>query len=673
MNTKKFIRHRLAPATALALTASLALSPALAHAAPVITAETAQRTVDDLIADIDADTRDFLDGAAAAALGPIRASLETSVTEVNREVADDGSVRITWEVDTADLARALGVEASGEDELAMVSLPASVTSSGDVTVRRAVTADSGEKIYREAPVATLDEMRDEAVEASTEAVLVPVQRVHELTSPEAVAAYGDVLAAIHAGGGVESLAPLAKVLGATMGLDAESMVGIDELTYGETRAMVPFLGGLQNLLTGANPMEVLEGDSEANDRVSLMLDVSAGETLEISTVVDADVTAPMVTPVLPQSMLTGAMGTLATAAAEGADSGQDGEMSVSGISHGVPTPSAALAPTYSTAAWSPDSQVTYNQVQAPLDLGELGNLGDMLGGVPGGDILNLMLSLVDLLPVESLLPALESIVGSIAGGDLDGIVEGDIPGGITSAGLLGSLVAVMGEIVGAITGGDIDNLPDVLEALISGNFDKLPPGIRESLEGLFPTNPEDTTKPVEDGTDDPKPGGGTNPGDKVVDKEDAPKDMGDVLTFNEAMETYDLVAAALDERNLSREDAGKVTDSTGSTSNTGNSVNRPASYTNSTPPGSSASSVDHSGSSGSKVVTEEVVEYVDENGNPVDDTGAGENVNYQAEQLPVTGASEWTPAMVALALALMASGGGVLLYRHRLSNSGVLD
>ena len=207
------LRRGTVACVALAATVSMTLGAGSAGAQADVTA--AMDPVQMISRHLDEEAKRTLGTMMGEALDPLLDQLRDSATRTSVTEDDAGATTVTWRLDTGQLSEFLGGGVSADKELAMVNMPTGVVSSGQVTVTKVSTTDSGEEVRTEIPVMTLDEM-EEGVRG---AVLTPVATVHQMTSPEAVALYGYILREVANGGSVETLAPLAYDLAAAAGVD----------------------------------------------------------------------------------------------------------------------------------------------------------------------------------------------------------------------------------------------------------------------------------------------------------------------------------------------------------------------------------------------------------------------------------------------------------------------
>ena len=656
---------------ALAATVSMTLGAGSAGAQADVTA--AMDPVQMISRHLDEEAKRTLGTMMGEALDPLLDQLRDSATRTSVTEDDAGATTVTWRLDTGQLSESLGGGVSADKELAMVNMPTGVVSSGQVTVTKVSTTDSGEEVRTEIPVMTLDEM-EEGVRG---AVLTPVATVHQMTSPEAVALYGYILREVANGGSVETLAPLAYDLAAAAGVEVPEDVDLTEIGRGEAEAMVPQMMAMQNVLTGENPLDVLLADTKVPvvERANLMVDVAPGDTLEITTTGEVEVGEEPLTALMPHSMLAGAnqmvnqvarevgraqeaplptlpdlptlvgLPPLLGAPAAPASTSTDAE-------YGFATYVQPVEPEYGFATYSQPAGPEYVQVQTiPSGLLDPSMLTDILGPLLSPEMLGSLFG-----SLESILDngALDGIFGAIAGGDIGDLDPGE---------LSGSLLAVISELATGI-------IPALVDAISTMDFTKLTDFINETIAngGLPGVVDPDTGEPIpapgdeednEDGTGDGSgngsdegSGSGTESGERDIMKE---------LTVEEAFLVYDTVAGYIDERAESRGGSGDSGDSSTSTRQVSDVRTATEEGIRGSNPGAEgASSVESGG------------EY-----NPAGGSQAP-SVNYNAaaeESLPVTGASAYTAyyalgGLVLMVLAGVARFGGLGWVKRKLAGEG---
>ena len=665
------LRRGTVACVALAATVSMTLGAGSAGAQADVTA--AMDPVQMISRHLDEEAKRTLGTMMGEALDPLLDQLRDSATRTSVTEDDAGATTVTWRLDTGQLSESLGGGVSADKELAMVNMPTGVVSSGQVTVTKVSTTDSGEEVRTEIPVMTLDEM-EEGVRG---AVLTPVATVHQMTSPEAVALYGYILREVANGGSVETLAPLAYDLAAAAGVEVPEDVDLTEIGRGEAEAMVPQMMAMQNVLTGENPLDVLLADTKVPvvERANLMVDVAPGDTLEITTTGEVEVGEEPLTALMPHSMLAGAnqmvnqvarevgraqeaplptlpdlptlvgLPPLLGAPAAPASTSTDAE-------YGFATYVQPVEPEYGFATYSQPAGPEYVQVQTiPSGLLDPSMLTDILGPLLSPEMLGSLFG-----SLESILDngALDGIFGAIAGGDIGDLDPGE---------LSGSLLAVISELATGI-------IPALVDAISTMDFTKLTDFINETIAngGLPGVVDPDTGEPIpapgdeednEDGTGDGSgngsdegSGSGTESGERDIMKE---------LTVEEAFLVYDTVAGYIDERAESRGGSGDSGDSSTSTRQVSDVRTATEEGIRGSNPGAEgASSVESGG------------EY-----NPAGGSQAP-SVNYNAaaeESLPVTGASAYTAyyalgGLVLMVLAGVARFGGLGWVKRKLAGEG---
>lgn len=653
-NDKKGLRRGALACMALATSVSMLTSPALAGAQAIETDPVAI-----IFEQMDQPTKDLLGGAMADAMKPMLGALNQSVTQV--DVSEkDGTTSATWLLDTGDLSKSLGgVGSSVDKELAMVSLPKGVVSSGDVKVHKVSYDDSGELIRTEMPVSNFGDIDD-----ATEVAMAPIATVHEMTDPQAVAAYGEILRGLATTGSVESLAPLADQVATSAGVELDEET-LGEITSGKAQAMVPYIMAMQNVLTGENPLDVLLGSPTVptDERANLFVDVAPGDKLEITVSGDADVADTPVTTLMPQSMLGGANSTL-NALGEATKNVPELPTipqlptlpgmevpplptipEIPGLTKPVSNATAPGAqPTEFSFADGPGAATGPQFVQTQ-DIGGLvdpGMISDLIGAIDLGTLQDLtgdLFGIVGGLDTEGL----EKIFGTIvSGGELE---QGALP------------IAMLNVIVELAQG----ILPALGEAIQSADLTKLTDFIRETIEnGGVPGGDLSGVGGEGDGgtdgdTDDEGEGAGDTGGGGDGSADGADDSVGDKLTVNEAFEVYDLVAAKIDERSSG---SSSNTSTSSSSGDTGVSGTNPGAGGASSPDRSSDSSSDGSSSTLSDSTTNQASQSPEE------------SANYNAaaqDQLPVTGASRGVVLLTMLSLVGLAAVG---LYRHNLGRQG---
>ena len=653
-NGKKGLRRGALACVALATSVSMLTSPALAGAQAI-----AADPVAIIFEQMDQPTKDLLGGAMADAMKPMLGALNKSVTQV--DVSEkDGTTSATWLLDTGDLSTSLGgVGSSVDKELAMVSLPKGVVSSGDVKVHKVSYDDSGEMVRTEMPVSNFGDIDD-----ATEVAMAPIATVHEMTSPQAVAAYGEILRGLATTGSVESLAPLADQVAASAGVELDEAT-LGEITSGKAQAMVPYVMAMQNVLTGENPLDVLLGSPTVPtvERANLFVDVAPGDKLEITVSGDADVADSPVTTLMPQSMLGGANSTL-----NALGEATKGVPELPTIPP-LPTLPGMEIPPLPTIPEIPGLTKPVSNVTAPA--------GDQLtefsfadgpsavagpqfvqtqdiGGLVDPDMISGLIGAIDLDALQGLTGNLFDILGGL---DTEGLET--IFGTIVSGGELeeGALPIAMLDVIVELAQGI---LPALGEAIQSADLTKLTDFIRETIEGggvpggglpgSGSDGDGDTDDEGADGDTDDEGTGGTG-GTGGGSGDGADDSVGDQLSVNEAFEIYDLVAAKIDER------------SSGSSSNTSTSSSSDDTGVSGTNPGpEGASSPDRSSGGSSSTLSDSTTSQASQS--------PEESVNYNAaaqDQLPVTGASRGVVLLTMLSLVGLAAVG---LYRHNLGRQG---
>ena len=668
------LRRGTVACVALAATVSMTLGAGSAGAQADVAA--AMDPVQMISRHLDEETKRTLGTMMGEALDPLLDQLRDSATRTSVTEDDAGATTVTWRLDTGQLSESLGGGVSADKELAMVNMPTGVVSSGQVTVTKVSTTDSGEEVRTEIPVMTLDEM-EEGVRG---AVLTPVATVHQMTSPEAVALYGYILREVANGGSVETLAPLAYDLAAAAGVEVPEDVDLTEIGRGEAEAMVPQMMAMQNVLTGENPLDVLLADTKVPvvERANLMVDVAPGDTLEITTTGEAEVGEEPLTALMPHSMLAGAnqmvnqvasevgraqeaplptlpdlptlvgLPPLPGAPAAPASTSADAE-------YGFATYAQPVEPEYGFATYSQPAGPEYVQVQTiPSGLLDPSMLTDILGPLLSEDMLgSLFGSLTSILENG----ALDGIFGAIAGGDVGDLDPGE---------LSGSLLAVISELATGI-------IPALVDAVSTMDFTKLTDFINETIAngGLPGAFDPETGEPIP-GSDDEEEnedgnGSGEGSGSGAEGEEDVERDIMKELTVEEAFLVYDTVAGYIDERAESRGGSGDSSGS-GNSGDSSTSTRQVSDVRTATEEGIRGSNPGAEGASS----VESGGEY-----NPAGGSQAP-SVNYNAaaeESLPVTGASAYTAyyalgGLVLMVLAGVARFGGLSWVKRKFAGEG---
>lgn len=669
-NDKKGLRRGALTCMALATSVSMLTSPALAGAQAIETDPVAI-----IFEQMDQPTKDLLGGAMADAMKPMLDALNQSVTQV--DVSEkDGTTSVTWLLDTGDLSKSLGgVGSSVDKELAMVSLPKGVVSSGDVKVHKVSYDDSGELIRTEMPVSNFGDIDD-----ATEVAMAPIATVHKMTDPQAVAAYGEILRGLATTGSVESLAPLADQVATSAGVELDEET-LGEITSGKAQAMVPYIMAMQNVLTGENPLDVLLGSPTVPtvERANLFVDVAPGDKLEITVSGDADVADTPVTTLMPQSMLGGANSTLNALGEATKNVPELPTIPQLPTLPGMEVPPLPTIPEIPgltkpvsnvTAPGAQPAEFTFSDAPGaqPAEFSFADGPGAAagpqfvqtqdIGGLVDPGMISDLIGAIDFDTLQDLTGNLFGIVGDL---DTEGLEK--IFGTIVSGGELeqGALPIAMLNVIVELAQGI---LPALGEAIKDADLTKLTDFIRETIEnggvpggdlsGVGGEGNGGTGEGNGDDTDDEDGGtGGTGGGGGSADGAD--DSVGDKLTVNEAFEVYDLVAAKIDERSSG---SSSNTSTSSSSGETGVSGTNPGAGGASSPDRSSDSSSDGSSSTLSDSTTNQASQSPEE------------SVNYNAaaqDQLPVTGASRGVVLLTMLSLVGLAAVG---LYRHNLGRQG---
>lgn len=657
-NDKKGLRRGTLTCMALATSVSMLTSPALAGAQAIETDPVAI-----IFEQMDQPTKDLLGGAMADAMKPMLDALNQSVTQVDVS-EEDGTTSATWLLDTGDLSKSLGgVGSSVDKELAMISLPKGVVSSGDVKVHKVSYDDSGDLIRTEMPVSNFGDIDD-----ATEVAMGPIATVHKMTDPQAVAAYGEILRGLATTGSVESLAPLADQVATSAGVELDEKT-LGEITSGKAQAMVPYIMAMQNVLTGENPLDVLLGSPTVPtvERANLFVDVAPGDKLEITVSGDADVADTPVTTLMPQSMLGGANSTL-----NALGEATKGVPELPTIPP-LPTLPGMEIPPLPTIPEIPGLTKPVSNVTAPgaqptefsfadgpgAAVGPQFVQTQNIGGLVDPGMISDLIGAIDLGTLQDLTGNLFEIVGGL---DTEGLEK--IFGTIVSGGELeqGALPIAMLNVIVELAQGILPALGDAIQ---SADLTKLTDFIRETIEnggvpggdlsGVGGEGNGGTGEGNGDDTDDEGEGTGDTGGGGGGSADGADDSVGDKLTVNEAFEVYDLVAAKIDER------------SSGSSSNTSTSSSSGDAGVSGTNPGAGgASSPDRSSDSSSGGSSSTLSDSTTHQASQSPEESANYNAAAQ-DQLPVTGASRGVVLLTMLSLVGLAAVG---LYRHNLGRQG---